>query len=87
MPRPKPDPNEFAKNVLWHLCNLRAEISTLKGQLDEIRKSVVLTPDQAKALTELEAVEESKHQALYRDACLYSRLSPGPPGTRHDYED
>ena len=84
MPKPKPDPNEFAKNVLWHLCGLRAEIGTLKAQLDEVRKSVVLHPDQAKVLTELEAQEHSIHHGLYQSACAYCKLQPGVPGTPQD---
>jgi len=84
MPKPTPNPNEFAKTVLWHLCNLRAEVATLKAQVDEIRKTVVLRPDQVKALTELESQEESLHQTLYRQACSSAKLPPGPPGTPHD---
>jgi len=78
MPNP-PDPLEFAKVVLWHVCNLRTEVATLKLQIEDLQKALGHFPD-TKTVRELELREQELFEAIYRNACGAAKLDPTTPG-------
>ena len=75
----QPNAVEFAKTVLHHLCNLRAEVASLKAQIEDLQKASGHIPP-AKTIRELELIEESHYKIGYRQACEFANLSSTPPG-------
>jgi len=74
-----PDPLEFAKVLLWQISNMRAEIATLKLQIEDLQKALGHSQD-SRTLRELELREQEIFQGIYQNACEAAKLDPTTPG-------
>lgn len=79
-PSSKPDPEQYARVVLWHLCTIQAGLQLL--QSDAIR----LSGEEAGADVAEILAETSKHgkslrkraEPLYQDALRQANIAPSP---------
>jgi hypothetical protein len=73
----KPDFAEFARNILWHLTWLRAEVQANRSLLAQVLANQTGRP--AKEFEDLWAKEIEEHQkAMYLQALDEVKISSGP---------
>jgi hypothetical protein len=78
----KPDPEAFARAVLWHLSGLRAEVSSLHVAIHDLQERAG-SPITASFVQECIARDRAKQRELYLEACAEAGVDPddGPPAT------
>jgi hypothetical protein len=79
----QPNPEQFAKAVLWHLSGLRADLASVKAQLDLIQDSMGM----ASSAEVLQAILERERQTqlkLFEEACRDAGFSVEPPTSWSD---
>jgi hypothetical protein len=74
----KPDPEQFARVVLWHLAGLQADIANLNVRLDEIQ-TAVHNPASKALVQETEKQAAATQLFLYERSCNLAGLSAEPP--------
>ena len=75
----QPNPEQFAKAVLWQLAGIRAELASARAQLDMVQDKMGMIPSPEFVQ---EAIDRDKatQLELYTEACTDIGLSPKPPG-------
>jgi len=74
---PNPNPEQFARVLLWHLCSARIEIASLKEQIDDFQKKLGHLP-QKQSVQESLAFEKQATEKLYSEACKDIGLTEVP---------
>ena len=71
----KPDPEAFARAVLWHLAGLRAEVASLHVQLHDLQEAAG-RPITESFVQECIDRDRAKQRELYREACAEAGIDP-----------
>lgn len=71
-----PDPEQFARTVLWHLTGLNARLQSLESRL--IANDIISGESDAASEDQMKRVTDELHQRLYREAIEAARLSSPP---------
>ena len=74
----RPDPEEYARQVLWQLCGIRAELKSVSQDVIAIRRQLGLGPELGKALQDLET-ETALQQQMYEQACQRAGVAKDAP--------
>jgi hypothetical protein len=77
----RPNPEQFARVLLWHLCRARAEIAILRGEVAAFRHRLGHPPP-AGAEEESQQMIQEMALKLYQDACKEVGLPEAPPSER-----
>jgi len=71
----QPNPEAFARAVLWHLAGLRAEVASLHVQLHDLQEAAG-RPIIESFVKECVERDRSKQKELYLEACEEARIDP-----------
>jgi hypothetical protein len=74
-----PDPEKFAKVVLWHLAGVRAEIAAIETRLAVLEARIAGGVPSEAAQQEWEQRTQDQQARLYLDACKEAGLPPEKP--------
>lgn len=69
---PNPNPEAFAKVVLWHVTGARADFSALEQQVEALRCGLP-----GKTAGEIQALKKSEHHRLFLQAVEQAGLGSG----------
>lgn len=81
----KPDPQEFARILLWNVSALRAEVASVRAQLDVVLDALDKAPSEADR-QECEKKVRKKQKFLFSTACNQAGLNPTPPDEPQDID-
>jgi hypothetical protein len=72
---PKPDAEQFARVILWHLAGLRADVCQLQDQVAELKGE---QPVASRTLRK--KLNKQMHDTLFSEALRECGLFKEPPG-------
>ena len=74
---PNPNPEQFARVLLWQIVSARFEIASLKAQIDALQHKLGHPPKESAQ----ESIQFERAQALklYAEICEDIGLTPEPP--------
>ena len=79
----KPDPEQFARVVLWHLAGLRAEIAEISGRLARLEAFHLGAPSDEQDGKRREATKHLTDKT-YLEALKVAGIEPQPPSPPTD---
>jgi hypothetical protein len=74
----KPNPEEFARALLWQVCGLRAELMTVSQDLIAIKRHLGIGQDLGKIFQKLDEETELQRE-IYTRACKKAGLVKDEP--------
>lgn len=74
-----PNPEQFAKLLLWHLTKLQSQLADTKAQLDCVLSELHPEGNSVEFLQDQQKAFELEWKRMYQEACREAGLSEGPP--------
>jgi hypothetical protein len=74
----KSNPEQVAKVLLWNVSGLRAEVASIKAQIDTFLDALGKAPSK-EFVEEIHRTEDATQLVLFQDACKQAGLDSAPP--------